>query len=169
MKKKASILSLILFVIAASACSPPQNLGVKGSAEAPKNSSSQAVPAAESPSVVPSPALESPRDWVSELLALGYQPDNGSTQWIDEMMFDRAPEYCMTSLSGPGDEIFAKAAKMTEFELAVTRRIGKGDESSVRELKTIVLIMERFCDDRIMALKTVIRMHPEMGVSTSDL
>lgn len=168
MNKRSLIFSIIFLAAVTVACAPTSGLDEDIQPSVPADSAMSPSDGRNEPANVPTSSITTPRDWVAELVLLGYLPSEGSTSWIDEMMFDRAPDYCLSSLTGPGDDPFAKLYDLPEFESAVTRRVDRSIDS-VRELKTIGLIVERFCDDRMPALKTVIRLHPELGVSTDDL
>lgn len=160
-------LPIIMMITVLTSCVPPSDeITASPSAvdETPVFSSSTG-----SPLDVGQEVTATSRDWVSELVNLGYLPDAGSTQWIEEMMFKRAPDYCLSSMTDSGDNNFAKLYDRTEFEQNVIRRIGSDGEANYREMKTVELIIQRFCEDRIFALEIIIRLHPMAGFSLSDL
>lgn len=118
------------------------------------------------PTTTQSTPHEIARDWIKELVALGYIAGEDSDQWLDERMIDDAAKFCLTSVSNYGDGRVAKAYKQTEFEHAVMGRSAAADPTM--EFKYVKKVLERFCKDRLEALKTVIRMHPEINVPVSE-
>lgn len=101
------------------------------------------------------------RDWVSELVAIGYRPGPDGGQWLDDRMREDAQPFCNASLTGPGESTWTRYLKQTEFEAAVLRGAKAADPEM--ELGYFLKVLERYCPDRVEAFDTVLKLHPELG------
>jgi hypothetical protein len=101
------------------------------------------------------------RDWVSELVAIGYIPGPDGGKWLDERMQEDAQPFCNASLTGPGDSKWNQLTKQTEFEAEVLGGAKAADPEM--ELGYALKVLERYCPDRVDAFDTVLKLHPELG------
>jgi hypothetical protein len=155
-------LNQTVLITAAGACL------VLSSCAVPAPESKTAAPVTSAPVAAPSagPATASSsvrtgnRDWVAELVALGYQPGKDKGQWLDDMMTKDAPTFCVTSLTDSGGDVSAGIYKRTEFEYRVVSRARVADPAM--ELGFVMKTVERFCPKRLDALDMVLSMHPEL-------
>jgi hypothetical protein len=101
------------------------------------------------------------RNWVNELIEIGYLPGSDGGKWLDERMQKDAQPFCNASLTGPGESGWARLVKQTEFEAAVL--FGTKAADPEMELGYFLKVLERYCPDRVDAFDTVLRLHPELG------
>lgn len=121
-----------------------------------------ATPAPTSATVAtPAPSTRSgKRDWIAELLAIGYLPGKDNGQWLDARMIRDAPQFCTSSLTDAGDNASARLWKHTAFEQEILDRAKVSNKAE--ELGYSVKVVERFCPKRLDALDMVLEMHPEL-------
>lgn len=101
------------------------------------------------------------RDWVSELVAIGYIPGSDGGKWLDERMQEDAQPFCNASLTSHGDSARERLYGQTEFEAKVVMT-SKASNSEM-ELGYFLKVLERYCPARVDAFDTVLKLHPELG------
>lgn len=102
------------------------------------------------------------RDWVNELVAIGYVPGSDGGQWLDERMQKDAQPFCNSSLTSYGENSYARIYNQTEFEAEV---VGVTTLAADKELELgyFLKVLQRYCPDRVDAFDTVLKLHPEFG------
>lgn len=102
------------------------------------------------------------RDWVNELVAIGYVPGSDGGQWLDERMQEDAQPFCNASLTSSGESASARLFKQTEFEEEVVG-VTKLAADKELELGYFLKVLERYCPARVDAFDTVLKLYPEFG------
>lgn len=102
------------------------------------------------------------RNWVNELVAIGYIPGPDGGRWLDERMQKDAQPFCNASLTGPGDSKWNQLTIQTEFEAEVVG-VTKAAADKEIELGYFLKVLERYCPARVDAFDTVLKLHPEFG------
>lgn len=151
---KRTILASVV-CLALVSCAPAQS-----ASETTTPSSSPSERTAKASSPAPTSKLTE-RDWVKELVNIGYIPGSDGGKWLDERMKSDAQPFCNASLTSYGESSRARLAKQTEFESEVIMNSRVANLEV--ELGYFLKVLERYCPTRIAAFDTVLKLHPELG------
>lgn len=134
-------------------------LALSSCATQPASKAASTSPTAtKKPTAAQKPAT---RDWVSELVAIGYIPGADGGEWLDDRMKDDAQPFCNASLTTYGKSATARLDGQTEFESAVLMNSRAADPEM--ELGYFLKVLERYCPERISSFDVVLKLHPEFG------